>query len=71
MKGLDFGRYALGSCAAVALLVGCGGSQPPIGAPGAMPQTMATAARFDRGNSWMLPEAKSSDLLYVSTAGDV
>ena len=28
----DFGRYALGICAA-ALLAGCGGSQPPIGAP--------------------------------------
>jgi hypothetical protein len=30
---LDFGRYALNSCAAAALLAGCGGSQPPIGAP--------------------------------------
>ena len=26
------GRCALTSCAAVALLAGCGGSQPPIGA---------------------------------------
>ena len=25
-----------------ALLAGCGGSQPPIGAPGAMPQSRAT-----------------------------
>ena len=35
MKSLDFGRFALSVGAAVALLAGCGGSQPPIrGAPG-------------------------------------
>ena len=33
---------------AVALLVGCGGSQPPIGVPGALPQTSALAARVNR-----------------------
>jgi hypothetical protein len=51
------------------LLAGCGGSQPPIGAPGAMPQSRAVATHADRGKSWMLPEAKKSDLLYV-TNGD-
>ena len=29
MKISDLGRYALGICAAVAVLSGCGGSQPP------------------------------------------
>lgn len=38
MKSLDFARYSLGISVAVTLLVGCGGSQEPIGAPGAMPQ---------------------------------
>ncbi|HEV3090552.1 MAG TPA: glycine-rich protein [Candidatus Cybelea sp.] len=38
MKDLDFGRYTLGSCVAVAMLAACGGSQPPIGATGAMAQ---------------------------------
>jgi hypothetical protein len=33
-------RYAF-SIAAAALLAACGGSQPPIGAPGAMPQSQA------------------------------
>jgi hypothetical protein len=66
MKSLDFGRVALSSCAAVAMLAGCGGSQPPIGAPGAMLQSRAIATRPERGGSWMLPEAKSEDLLYAS-----
>jgi hypothetical protein len=31
-----------------------------------MPQTSAVATHADRGKSWMLPEAKTEDLLYVS-----
>lgn len=59
-----FNRYAL-SCAVVALLAGRGGSQAPIGAPGAMPQTPAVTAHAGRGTSWMLPEAPKSDLAYI------
>jgi hypothetical protein len=44
------------------MLAGCGGSQTPI----AMPQTNAIATHAQRGTSWMLPEAKSEDLLYAS-----
>jgi hypothetical protein len=66
MKPSAYSRYALSSCVAAAMLAACGGSQPPIGAPGAMPQTFALAAHADRGTSWMLPDAKSFDLLYVS-----
>jgi hypothetical protein len=65
VRSLDLGRYALCSCAA-ALLAGCGGSQPLIGAPGAMPQSSAIATHAERVGSWMLPEAASQDLLYVS-----
>lgn len=53
------------------LLAACGGSQPPIGEPGAMPQSSALASHADRGTSWMLPEAKSEDLLYVTNYDDV
>ena len=67
MRSLDFGRYALTSCVATAMLAGCGGSQPPIDAPGAMPQTSAIATHAERGKSWILPEAKSEDLLYASS----
>ena len=42
MSVWDFRRSVFGICAAAALLEGCGGSQPPIGAPGAVPQSRAT-----------------------------
>ncbi|MGA8097416.1 MAG: hypothetical protein WB810_02025 [Candidatus Cybelea sp.] len=39
MRRLNLRHYAMSSCATAALLAGCGGSQPPIGASGAIPQT--------------------------------
>jgi hypothetical protein len=66
MKSLDFSRYALCSCMAAAMLAGCGGSQPPIGAPGAMPQTSTNATHAERGKSWMAPDASTQDLLYIA-----
>jgi hypothetical protein len=59
--------------AVAAFLAGCGGSQPPIGAPGALPQsqTSAIATHAERGGSWMLPVAKSEDLIYVSNLQNV
>ena len=65
MRSTDLGRYALSSCVAAAMLAACGGSQPPIGAPGAMPQSRAIVTHASRGGSWMLPEAKTGDLLYL------
>jgi hypothetical protein len=71
MKSLGLRRYALAIGVAAAMLTGCGESQPPIGAPGVMPQSRAIATHAAYGKSWMLPEAKSKDLLYVSgTNGD-
>ena len=62
MKSLGCGRYALSSCVVAAMLAGCGGSQPPIGAPGAMPGASAIATHADRGTSWMVPSTASQDL---------
>ena len=62
MKSLGLSRYALAIGAASALLAGCGGSQPPIGAPGAMPQSRATTTQARHGKSWMMPEAKRGEL---------
>jgi DNA-binding beta-propeller fold protein YncE len=66
---LDFARYPLGFCAAVAMLAACGGSQP-IGAPGAMTQSRPIATHAERGGSWMRPEASSDALLYYSDGGE-
>ena len=40
---IDLRRYAFGATVVVAMLAGCGGTQPPIGVPGGMPQTLAIA----------------------------
>jgi sugar lactone lactonase YvrE len=61
-------RYTSGICASVALLVGCGGSQPPIGAPGAMPQTSAIATQSDWSTE--TPNYKASGPLLYVTNGD-
>lgn len=45
-----------------ALLAGCGGSPPPIGAPGAMPKTSGIATNAAHGKSWTLPHSSTSDL---------
>jgi len=57
---------ALCFSAIFALLAGCSGSPPPIAVPGAMPQSRANVQHSSHGKSWMLPEAKRRDLLYVS-----
>jgi hypothetical protein len=60
-------KTLFGYAAIAALLAGCGGSQPPTGTPGATPQIFSRAAHADRSTSWVLPEAKNENLLYVST----
>jgi hypothetical protein len=66
MKSLDLGRYVLAGLAFAAMLAGCGGSQPPVEAPGATPQSVRIATHADRSGSWMLPEGTIEDLIYVS-----
>ena len=59
--------YAVGVLAAGTMLASCtgGGAPPPQGfVPSASVQS--GSALHDRGGSWILPEAKKSDLLYVS-----
>jgi hypothetical protein len=55
-----------------ALLAGCDGSEPPIGAPGTMSQSPAIAQHAARGKSWTLPGAKNiTALVYASDVGSV
>ncbi len=65
MRGMGPSCCAIIVGVAIALLAGCGGSQPPTGAPGAMPQSSVTARVVKPDRSWMLPGAKNEDLLYV------
>jgi len=70
MKIRDF-RHALAGWVAVAMLAGCGGSQPPIGAQRAVPQIPAIANHAERGGPWMLRGATSQYLLYVTNYSTV
>jgi hypothetical protein len=74
MKSLGPTRYALTIGAAAALISGCGGSQPPIGAPGATMQTSAIATHT-ANRSWLKSGARSlgykvtAPLLYATNVG--
>jgi hypothetical protein len=70
MIGLNVGRYDA-FAAALVLLTGCGGSQPTIGAPGVMSQSLRLAPHAAPRESWMRPEALSEDLLYVADGGEL
>ena len=65
MRILGFSRFVQSAFLAPALLAGCGVSQPPIEAPGTMPQTSAIATHAERGKSWMKAGASSGGLLYA------
>ena len=50
MMGFGISRYVLSSCVVAAMLAGCGGSPPPVSAPGALPQSQATAPYAERAH---------------------
>jgi sugar lactone lactonase YvrE len=60
MTPLVLSRFELCATLAAAILAGCGGSQPPIGAQETMPQSVAQSAQG----------AHSGPLLYVSNDGE-
>ncbi len=69
MKRSQFGRWRLWLCAFALVLGACGGSQLPVGAPGAVSNT-GFASPLERAKSWMMPAAqKASSLLYISNWG--
>jgi hypothetical protein len=61
----DFGRRAL-SAGVATLLAACGGSQPPISAPGAMPQVKSHSSEIVKASSGMPTYKVSGPLLYVA-----
>jgi hypothetical protein len=60
MRSLDFGRYALGSCIAAAMLASCDGSQPGMSA--VVPQGATPQSRAHQSSK------SNQDLLYVSNS---
>ena len=64
MRTPALSRFAFTVTAAAALLPGCGGSQPPIGTPGTMPQSHALAT-----HGRVLPGAKTEGLIYATGGG--
>jgi hypothetical protein len=67
MRISRFNRCALSSSVAAAMLAGCGGSQPPIGAPEAMQQTSAIATHTLQRAVLGVPAPDSAkDGIYVS-----
>src|SRR5580693_2931535 len=67
MKPFDLRRYVAGTVAAL-LLAGCGGAGTPTIGNGLPTITGNGAQNAAHGKSWMLPEATSQDLLYVSVS---
>jgi hypothetical protein len=69
MKSLDFLHTVL----AVSATVGLAGCQAQQGAPGRVTQSRSIVTEALHPGPWMLPEAKSEDLLYISDslAGNV
>ncbi len=62
-------HHALGVCAAVTTLVGCGASQVSLGPREPIGQNAMLAVHPDRGRSWMAPDAKKTNLMYISDLG--
>jgi hypothetical protein len=73
MQSSRFSYHACAIFLAFVLLGGCGRSEPAISATNMIPSTSALATHIDSGESWMLPEARSEDLIYASayTQNDV
>lgn len=69
MPPLRLNYPAAALCVAALMLSGCGESPSMIGTSAAMAQARTTTQRAVHGHSWMRPEAKHEDLLYVSDWG--
>jgi hypothetical protein len=66
MRASGFSRHAFSSCVTAAMLAGCGGSQPPIGASDEA-VTHPSIHAFD-GSSWISRDANPNHpWLYVAS----
>jgi uncharacterized repeat protein (TIGR03803 family) len=70
MRSLGLRHYALAIGTAAALLAGCGGSQPPISAPGAMPQSRSLGGTLSaQTQDTSVPDGSEPDTRLVALNG--
>ena len=72
MRGNDLSGRAFGIAAIIGILVGCGGGSQPQVAPmktTGSAKSGAVNVEPNHSRSWMAPDAKAKDLLYVTNAG--
>ena len=69
MRSLGVRRDALGMCAAVVLLAGCGGSAVSPAQDDPSTRSARSGQTEWKARSWMLPEAKGEELLYADSSG--
>jgi hypothetical protein len=65
MSLTDSSCRAIGLCAALFILAGCGGSQV-AGMAALSPSNTTAEVAHRQGDSWILPNAKSEDLIYAT-----
>ena len=66
MRSRELSRFALSACVATVILAGCGGSQPPIGAPGLL-HNVSQGSKIVRAQSVGQAYKMSGPLLYVAS----
>ena len=59
----------LGACAAIVLVAGCSASQGQLSSTVPARPNAAINSHAERGGSWMAPDVKASDLLYIADDG--
>jgi phospholipase C len=70
MRGSYFGQYGLNCCVAAALLAGCGGSQPPIGAPERLsPASSSGGSNYIKHVVIVIQENRSFDDFFATFPG--
>lgn len=67
MKSWGLRRYTV-AMGAAALLAGCGGASPSIGAPSAMLESRVIPTYAGPSRPWMLPDSKGKNLLYAASS---
>jgi phospholipase C len=65
MKSSDLCRYVLGGFTVAAMLAGCGGAQPSIGAPSATTQSAEGALHAQHRVSWVTPEGGVDKIKHI------